>query len=134
MWDCNPQVLRDYVAEVAVVSGAEGMVFFAEAAFFAVPLRAAFFAAAAAPALRAAFFSARLAFAHRFFCAVAIRSRASGLIVRRGGVTANSAGLKLVTLLGEEAAAGRPGFRFALVSVPVKISLTCSSRAIAVSS
>jgi len=62
--------------------------------------------------------------------AAAIFARPSALMVRRFAVFANSTGLKLVALLG---AAGRPGFRFVVRSVPVKSAFTFCNCAISAS-
>ena len=73
------------------------------------------------------------ALVHRAFCAAAILARPAALIPRRFlGLVSNSAGLKLVALPLPDAAAGRPGFRFAWVrlDVSVKSAFACCSREI----
>jgi hypothetical protein len=76
----------------------------------------AFFAADAAAVLCAAFLAAFLDFAQRAFCAAAIFARASALNVRL-----------VLALPGNLVVAGRLGFRFSVVLVPVNSAFTCCS-------
>jgi len=82
-------------------------------------LEVVLFAAGAAAALRASFFAAFLDLAQRACCAAAIFARASALKVRTALVVLGSA--------------GRPGFRFHVVVVPVNIARACCSREISAS-
>jgi hypothetical protein len=102
--------------------------FFAETAFLAgavlgtLPLGVVPFTAGTAATFRAAFFAAFFVFAQRAFWAIAILARASALKLRTA-----------LVLLGNLVPAGRPGFRFAVISVPLKSALACCSREISAS-
>ncbi|MGA9063467.1 MAG: hypothetical protein WB341_17625 [Terracidiphilus sp.] len=76
----------------------------------------AFFAVDAAAVLGAAFFAAFLDFAQRALWAAAILSRAAALNVRL-----------VLALPAKLVLAGRPGFRFPVVLVPVNSAFTCCS-------
>jgi len=80
------------------------------------PTAGAFFAVDAAAVLGAAFFAAFLDFAQRALWAAAIFSRASALNVRL-----------VLALPAKLALAGRPGFRFPVVLVPLNSAFTCCS-------
>ncbi|MGA9062596.1 MAG: hypothetical protein WB341_13130 [Terracidiphilus sp.] len=80
------------------------------------PTAGAFFAVDAAAVRRAAFFAALLDFAQRALWAAAILSRAAALNVRL-----------VLALPAKLVLAGRPGFRFPVVLVPVSNAFTCCS-------
>jgi hypothetical protein len=82
----------------------------------------AFLAVDATAVLRTAFFTAFLDFAQRARWASAIFSRASALNVRL-----------VLALLGKLVVAGRLGFRFSVVLVPVNNAFTCWSMEISAS-
>jgi len=101
---------------------------------FLVTALATVFSADVVEALRVAFFAAFLDFAQRVFCAAPILARASALILRRfEGFSANPAELTIVAMFSEDTLAGRPNFRFTVVSVSVRRALTFCNCAISAS-
>jgi hypothetical protein len=123
-WDLRCMVSEgeasaSYEAEAELVSVLGPGAFFAETVLGAAVFCAALFAGAA-------FLSAFLNFAQRARCAAATFSRPAALMVRRfDGLSANSAGLKLVALPGSATAAGRPRFRLPVGLIPIKRAFAC---------